>query len=537
MGFVNTYFGDIIMAKIFAQRSVICFFVIMLLLLSCVLRVLVIATGNYKETQETQMSYKINVSRLRGTIYDCNMVPITNSKPKTFAAVLPQPSAIVKASKYIDNAALSNLKKGMPTVCETYENISGDGISTTLIYNTDSTYLPACHIIGYTDGSGHGVSGLQLAYDDILYSDEFVSAVFTINGKGEAIRGIEPYFENDLSVVSEGVVTTLDINIQSIVEKSLSKLNSGCAIVAEVESGKIRAMASAPSFNLEGISKSLENENSPLLNRALSAYSIGSIFKPCVAAVALENYRQGHIVNCLGSAEIDNRKFKCHLLEGHGQMNLCTALAQSCNCFFYDLAISLGGEKICKIAAALSLNGSIKIADNLYTAFGNLPQITTLNTDSSLANFGIGQGSLNSSPIAILNLYMAIATDGSYYLPSIVEKTVKNGNDEVYNKGYKTQVMKNETALQIREYLKTVITDGTGDEAAPTLCTAAGKTATAQTGRYYDDGTEIINSWFCGFFPAENPQYAVVVMSDGKLTVSTASIFAEIADGITEYNN
>ena len=136
------------------------------------------------------------------------------------------------------------------------------------------------------------------------------------------------------------------------------------------------------------------------------------------------------------------------------------------------------------------------------------------------------------SPVSILTLYLSIAGDGSYYLPSIVEKTLIDGKEQSYDIGNKTRVMSKTVAQTLREYLKTVITDGTGAEAAPTLTTAAGKTATAQTGRYYDDGTEITNSWFCGMFPADNPQYVVVVMSDSKLNVSTASVFAQIADGI-----
>ena len=97
--------------------------------------------------------------------------------------------------------------------------------------------------------------------------------------------------------------------------------------------------------------------------------------------------------------------------------------------------------------------------------------------------------------------------------------------------------MSENTAAILRNYLKGVVTDGTGSEAAPKFTTAAGKTATAQTGRYYDDKSEITNSWFCGFFPAEEPKYVVVVMSDSKLSVSTASVFAEIADGITQFEN
>ena len=84
------------------------------------------------------------------------------------------------------------------------------------------------------------------------------------------------------------------------------------------------------------------------------------------------------------------------------------------------------------------------------------------------------------------------------------------------------------TAAKIREYLKNVIINGTGVEAKPKHTTAAGKTATAQTGRYYENGQEITNSWFCGFFPYKDPQYVIIVMSD------TASIFAEITDKICE---
>ena len=172
----------------------------------------------------------------------------------------------------------------------------------------------------------------------------------------------------------------------------------------------------------------------------------------------------------------------------------------------------------------------------MYTQQGVIPKMNTLSNQGALANLSIGQGDLLLSPVSMLTLYLSIAGDGSYYLPSIVEKTVKDGVENTYDKGNPTRVMNADTAEKLREYLKTVIMDGTGSEAAPTITTAAGKTATAQTGRYYDDGSEITNSWFCGFFPAENPRYVVVVMSDNRLNVSTASLFAEIADKITDYS-
>ena len=134
----------------------------------------------------------------------------------------------------------------------------------------------------------------------------------------------------------------------------------------------------------------------------------------------------------------------------------------------------------------------------------------------------------------MLTLYLAIAGDGSYYLPSVIEKTVKDGRENYYDIGNPTRVMSAQTATTLRQYLETVVTEGTGTEASPVSCTAAGKTATAQTGRYYDNGEEITNSWFCGFFPAQNPKYVTIVMSDSRSTVSTASVFAKIADEIMQ---
>ncbi len=536
--FLVIYMQSNLYAKIFARRAGLSFFVVMLLLLSCILRVAVISTGNYYTVAAEQLSYRINISRLRGTIYDCNMVPLTNNSQKTVAAVLPTPKGIMAISSCADGEALESalkvLKTDNPTICTVNDTLDGEGITFTTIYEQSTEKLSACHLIGYTDSTGHGVSGLQKAYDDFLYSEKFASALFTVGGNGDILSGVKPSFDNDISIVNSGVVTTIDINFQNIVETAASKLNSGCAIVAEVSNGKIRAVASVPTFDINNLVNDLQNQNSPMLNRALLPYSVGSVFKPCVAAAALEIGRGGYAFNCKGSLEIVDRVFRCHNLSGHGDMDLRGALAQSCNCFFYNFALELGGEPIYKMVSTLSFGSKIKIADNLYAAAGVIPNIKSLNNQGTLANLSIGQGNLLLSPIVMLNLYAAIAGDGCYYLPSVIEKTLKSGEESIYDIGNKTRVMSDKTADVLREYLQSVIKDGTGVEAAPKLCTAAGKTATAQTGRYYPDGSEITNSWFCGFFPAEQPQYVVVVMSDSRLNVSTASIFAEIADKITE---
>lgn len=524
------------------MRSVLCFALITVLMLSSVLRVAVVATADYGTFLSNQTLYRIPISNLRGTVYDCNMVPITNTATDNIAAILPTSQAVtsIKSELFDDlqlDSVIETLNNGKPTICEVDGDLNCEGIATTRIYRHNPEYLYACHLIGYTDKSGHGVTGIELAYDDLLYSGKTASAVFTVNGAGNVLKGVKPYFENDLSVINSGVVTTIDLNIQIALESAISAFESGCAVVAEAKTGKIRGYAAVPTFDINDFSKSVNDKNSPFLNRPLCAYSVGSVFKPCVAAAAIENGLGNTDFVCEGSLKIVDRVFKCHNRSGHGAVDLCGALAQSCNCYFYNLSIQLGGEKICRTASTLNFGSKIKIADNMYTSTGSLPEIDADLSDGAVANLGIGQGELLLSPVSVLTLYSAIAGDGSYYLPSVVEKTIKDGKESIYDIGNPTRVMSKQTAEKLREYLKTVITDGTGTSAAPENCTAAGKTATAQTGRYYDDGQEITNSWFCGFFPAEDPQYVAVIMCDGKTSISTASVFAQIADRITEIGN
>ena len=510
----------------------------MFLFLSCVLRVAVAATSGYDEIQKKTNCYKIKIGNLRGTIYDCNMIPITNNNEKIIAAISPTEKAITGIKSLLKNDELEKvlkvLEKNQPAVCEIPEDIKCDGITTTKIYTNSGTFTPAIHLIGYTNSENIGVSGLEYAYNDLLYSDKEITVYFECDGKGKVLEGAEATIENDTNITASGVITTLDINIQNIAETAAKNIEKGSILVAEAKTGKIKAMVSRPSFDSENINKYLNNEDSPLLNRAINAYNVGSVFKPCVAAAGIESGKEIFFHICKGKEKIVDRYFKCHEIEGHGIMNMRTALANSCNTFFYRFSERIGGDAIYDMASSLNFGKSIKLCDNLYTSKGNLTNRKSLENIATLANFSIGQGDLLLSPISILPLYLSIATDGAYYLPSVVEATVKNGYKQIYNTGKRTRVMEKGTALKLRNYLKDVINRGTGEDAKPKYVSAAGKTATAQTGKY-ENGVEISQGWFCGFFPAENPEYVVVTFSENtKKQVKTCNqIFAEIADNIT----
>ena len=95
------------------------------------------------------------------------------------------------------------------------------------------------------------------------------------------------------------------------------------------------------------------------------------------------------------------------------------------------------------------------------------------------------------------------------------------------------RVFSAQTARALRELLASVVTEGTGHEAAPTEGTAAGKTGTAQTGQFAA-GKELKNYWFAGFYPARNPRYTIVVLQDGQtgLSRTSAAIFARVCDAL-----
>ncbi len=518
------------------KRALVCFVVCIVLFFVTIMRVATVSTTDYSKVSNTQNGIRLTIGNSRGTIYDYRGARLTNCEEKIIACISPTPRAVTAISQVLESDELDDvlerLKSGKPVLCEVPKKIECDGIVCTTIFTDDDT--PSRHIIGYTDSDLKGVSGIEKAYDSILYSENDVSIFYTTDAKGRILEGIEPELSNPNHSLSHSVTTTLDINIQNIAEKYSKSLEKGAIIVADAKNAKIRASVSRPDFDRNNVDIYLQSENAPLFNRAINAYNVGSVFKPCVAAVGIENGMSSFLYECTGSCEIIDRFFKCHKLSGHGTLDLNGGLAHSCNTFFYNLAFNIGGEKIFNTAKNLSFGQSLKICDGISTATGSLPKKDDLQNIAYLANFSIGQGELLLSPISILTLYCAVSSDGQYYLPSIIEETNENGKIQKYNIGAPTKAFESKTAEILRGHLESVLNEGTGVSAKPQTVSAAGKTATAQTGKYRN-GVEICEGWFCGFFPAEEPQYVVVVFSedDQKQTLSCGEIFGKIADDIT----
>ncbi len=478
----------------------------------------------------------VTLSRQRGTVFDRNMEPITNREKKYVTLITDIPSASITLCDYFTSGEVEGILRsvregGLPMIT-TDKRISGEGL---VSYGyTEHQEDAALHLVGYTDDEGHGVSGLEAVFDELLYSDEIVELTFGIDGHGKVIKGDNIDYKINSAIEKSGVMLTIDYEIQRATEQAANSLTSGAVVVMDVKSGEIMAMVSRPDFSLKGLAEALGDSSSPLLNRAMQTYSVGSGFKPCVAAAALEAGRDGFLWFCGGYADIDGQIYRCHKLSGHKWLDMTGALKHSCNTYFYNLAINVGAEKIYQMAERAGFNNAVSLGYGISTKKAQIgDKAWLLKSDRALANLAIGQGELMISPIGILPLYCAIASDGSYVPPSLIKGFVENSeisDTEPENK--RVELMSKATAEKLKKALLGVLDEnGTGASARPKTTTAAGKTSTAETG-IIKDGESVVNRWFCGFFPYDEPKYAVAVLSDDSKDVC-GQVFAEVADKIT----
>lgn len=526
---------------VLGKRTVICFLSLLILMFLTVVRLAAIMTSSeYQTAANEQSTRRISVKAKRGTIFSSDMTPLTNSQEKFATLITDEPTGINTLSEYLSseemNKVIEEIRANGFAIRTLDREIKADGLYSIRI-KTETDKITASHIIGYTNKENHGVSGLQAAYDELLYSTQSAEFSFSVDGHGNILKGTVNCAGLDYTTENSGIMTTIDSKIQKIVETSMEKITCGAAVVVEAKTGKIRAMVSRPDYTVSNLALALEDKDAPLINRCLYNYNVGSVFKPLVAAAGIESQKSNVMHNCVGYSDVDGLIFACHKLSGHSWVSLRQAIKFSCNTYFYEFAAQIGAQQIYSKAQKAGFDGVISLADGIKTEKGSIGNLTQLGiSQRAIANLAIGQGELMVSPLALSNLYMAIANDGSYKAPTIIEGKVKDGVlIEQASEIKEVRLMQKTTASVLRSYLAGVLDeDGTGALARPTLTTAAGKTGTAQTG-IIRDGKRITNAWFCGFFPQSEPRYVVVILAENANTGCTKA-FAEIADQITMIN-
>lgn len=521
------------------KRLIALSLVFMVMFASLYMHIYVVMTDKgYTQTANNSNTYTITAGTVNGNIYDRNFNLLNNNSYEYIAAVNPTSEAIAEILPYAKDKQdfYSNLKYGRPFTCAVEKkDFSSSDITVFEVPMRTSDSQIARHVIGYSQ-NGKGMSGLEYAYNDFLRSVQNKNQVtYYVNGMGQVLNGIDKKISYADSMKT-GIVTTIDYNIQKICENATQNIDKGAVIVMDINSGEILAMVSKPSFSVNNLQDALSDENSPLINRTLYAYNVGSIFKLVTAAEALnEGLSIDYSYNCTGFSEISGQRFNCHKLSGHGVQNMEQAMTNSCNTYFIDLVQKIDTNRLWTTSSIFGFGRENILCDNIVSSAGNLPSKAELSVSAEKANFSFGQGKLLATPIQIASLTCAIANGGRLYNPKLVKgKTYDGTNIENPLEPSYAEVLSPDVAYRLQSFMTAAVNNNEESNAKPENVTAAGKTSTAQTGRFDDAGIEICQAWITGFFPVYEPQYAITVLvEDGGYGNSVAApIFKEIADKI-----
>ena len=507
-------------------------------------RIIVIGThSDYIAAVENHGTYRLQLAATRGKIYDRNGVALAGGASSLKALIIPSSQTSAELMRSLSQEKFrsieANLKGTLPFTTDVSDgSCECDGVTVYRVPKRYSDHSLAVHLVGRCGANG-GESGIERAYNDWLSSASGeLSVTCRISASGRSLGGAERQITDTTGNSDSGVMLTIDSNIQNIAESAAARhIECGAVVVIEVQTGEILAMASLPSYNRNQLASYLNDSRSPLINRAVSEYNAGSVFKPVVAAAALESgCDPSETYVCTGSVQLGNVKMGCIRHTPHGETDLSRAISHSCNTYFINISQQIGGDAILNMARSLGFENATVLGTHYASSKGNLPDSELLRRPAELANLSFGQGSLTVTPVQVAGMMAAIARNGEYIEPYVV-KGLTDGHRNIISQPFlpeKHRAMSAETASTIRECMRTAVLEGTAKAGATDKVTSAAKTGTAETGILIN-GRKINQAWYAGFFPYENPEYVCVVLAENGVSGggSAGPVFKEIAERIT----
>jgi len=402
-----------------------------------------------------------------------------------------------------------------------------------------------------------GKVGVESKYEDMLRGKSGAKRV-EVNSVGRVMRELDRREGQS----GANVQLTIDSKLQNYVQARLGE-ESASVVVMDLKRGDLLAIASSPSYDpnkfVRGISVPdyaflRDNDHRPLASKTVQdAYPPGSTFKMITALAALEEgiVTAEDTVHCAGHLEVSDRKFHCWKPSGHGHMNLEQSLRESCDVYYYELALKVGIEKISEMAKKLGLGVRHDVPMSAVVQ-GLAP-----NKEWKLQNRGaewvigdtvnasIGQGFVLASPLQLAVVSARIAT-GRSVSPRLVNTI--DGISEPSRAGESLGINEN-NLRKIRKAMFEVSNSRRGTAYRSRIIAdefrMAGKTGTSQVRNFEserrrfgrvlkDDEVEWKrrdHALFVNFAPYENPEIAVSVVVEHGGGGSTAA--APIARDVT----
>ncbi len=438
-------------------------------------------------------------------------------------------SSIETIAKKVEKEKTDELRKWMEE-----ENIM-TGIN---IDEDTKRYYPnnnlASQIIGFCGSDNQGLDGIEAKYDSALSGTKGVIKRHT-DAKGGEIGG-----EGEIYVAAKNgndLILTIDMNIQSIVEKYLKEAcidnkctDGGNIVVMNPQNGDILAMATYPDYNLndpyaaytdelKGIwdtadqAEKTKSLQAVWRNRAITdTYEPGSTFKTITASAALEEGlvtdidREGEFC-CTGSIEVAGVRIKCwRHYRPHGSESLRQGLMNSCNPVFIGLGQKIGVNKYYDY---LRKFGLLQITGvDLPGEAGSIFLAENKAGPVELATISFGQR-FEITPLQLVTAVSAIANGGDLIQPRVVKATVdsETGEKTDVETKIKSEVISKETSEKVLSMMESVVSEGTGKNAKVMGYRIGGKTGTSEDGV----NTNKYVTSFLGVAPIENPQVVVLV--------------------------
>ena len=521
--------------------------------------------GEYTQRAARQQQRSIEVSAVRGNIYDRNgnELAMTVNVDSIFAvpSEIPDISGTARLLGRIlktDPAEIENRMRASHAFAWVARKVDNNLSSRVRALNLKGIYFQkeskrfypkrelAAQVLGYVGMDDEGLGGVEREYENHLAGKPgkmLISMDARRRWFGRVEKNPDP---------GENLVLTLDEKIQYIVERELERAmeethaEAGTAIVQNPHTGEILALANRPTFDPNDLK---DADSKSLRDRAVSdIYEPGSTFKVVTLSAALEEKlaRPNDVVDCqMGSIVVNGLRIHDH--KAYGDLTVAQILEKSSDVGAIKLALRLGDERFDRYIRAFGFGSQTGI--ELPAETRGLTKPVSRWSKVSIGAISMGQ-EIGVSPVQLISMMSTIANDGVYIPARIVAGTTPPRSTPqliAFHPALGRRVISPLTAARMKSMMEGVVLRGTGKKAILDGYSSAGKTGTAQkidptTGRY--SHRQHIAS-FGGFAPVNNPAVTVLVVLDSPAGgyprdgggEAAAPVFARIAQQVLAYMN